>query len=47
MDNRSLMEQLKHKEGILKSVKENAEEILANAKPNDAGAAGVTIDIDN
>lgn len=40
MDNFALMEQLKHKEGVLKSVKENAREILAHAKPNDAAGAG-------
>uniref|UniRef100_A0AAF5PYW1 GAR domain-containing protein n=2 Tax=Wuchereria bancrofti TaxID=6293 RepID=A0AAF5PYW1_WUCBA len=45
MDNRSLMEQLKHKEGILRSVKENAHEILVQAKPNDTGAAEISIKI--
>lgn len=37
------MEQLKHKEGILRSVKENAQEIMINAKPNDTGIEGTTI----
>uniref|UniRef100_A0A0R3RSE7 GAR domain-containing protein n=1 Tax=Elaeophora elaphi TaxID=1147741 RepID=A0A0R3RSE7_9BILA len=43
MDNRSLMEQLKHKEGILRSVKENAEEILVHRKSSDVGAAEISI----
>ncbi|VBB27153.1 unnamed protein product [Acanthocheilonema viteae] len=45
MDNRSLMEQLKHKDGILRSVKENAEEILVHANSNDSGAAEISIKI--
>ncbi|KAK6106184.1 Spectrin repeat family protein [Brugia pahangi] len=45
MDNRSLMEQLKHKESILRSVKENAHEILVQAKANDTGAAEISIKI--
>lgn len=46
MDNRSLAEQLKHKEGVLRSVKENAKEILLHARPNDTVSAGTIIDID-
>lgn len=45
MDNRSLMEQLKHKESILRSVKENAEEILIHAKSSDIGAAGIEVNM--
>ncbi|VDK30955.1 unnamed protein product, partial [Gongylonema pulchrum] len=45
MDNQALMEQLRHKEGVLKAVKENAREILAHAKPNDAAAAEISIKI--
>ncbi|MCP9258009.1 hypothetical protein DINM_001173 [Dirofilaria immitis] len=45
VDNRSLMEQLKHKESVLRSVKKNAQEILMQAKPNDTGAAEISIKI--
>ncbi|EFO27979.2 spectraplakin [Loa loa] len=45
IDNLSLMEQLKHKEGVLRSVKENAYEILMHAKPSDTGAAEISIKI--
>lgn len=39
-DNISLMEELKHKEGVLLSVKEQAREIMEKAKLNDTAVDG-------
>ncbi|VDN02146.1 unnamed protein product [Thelazia callipaeda] len=44
-ENRLLMEQLKHKESVLKSVKESAKEILARAKQNDSAALEISLKI--
>ncbi|KHN76670.1 Dystonin [Toxocara canis] len=45
-DNMALMEELRHKEGALRSVKESAREILEQARPNDAAVTDIEAKLD-